>query len=491
MGRRRQLGLRWRISIAFIGGALGVSTLVAGISYALASRYLLSQRVEDSTGQAIGNVRFAVRYLAQPDREVSLVELGGLLEARGASDTLLLEGEAFFSSSLSVSPESVPEALLEPVARGDVAYAFREDPAQLVFGSPVPGRDIQAFFFFPLTDLERTLAILRRVLVFVAAGAVAVATVVGLRASRRVVVPVRRASEAARRVADGLLETRLAVEGRDEVAALARSFNEMASALEERIARERRFVGDVSHELRTPLTTLRTSTDYLLERSDGLPPALRRAVELLSVDVDYLQRLVSDLLEISRVEAGRVDMSWEQLNLADLAREVVARQVRAGEDGSDGIRVVVDAEAETLSTVADKQRLERVVANLVDNAVVHGGGEVTVRVGAEDGDLLVTVEDQGPGIPPAAIPRLFERFFKADPSRRRSRGRGSGLGLAIARENAHLHGGEVLVESAPGRGARFTLRLPRREQEPDPSSPAPAGPPDGAHPLRADAEAAP
>jgi signal transduction histidine kinase len=459
---RRQLGLRWRISIAFIAGALAVSALVAGTTYLLADRYLLNRQIEDSTRQTISNVSFAVLFLSQSDRDVSLFELGRVLEARGSFETLVIQEERFFSSSFSVPPGSVPEGLATAVKRGRVGYGFRQtNPRQLVFGSPVPGRDMQAFFFYPLGDLDQTLGVLRRVLIGVALGAVALAAAVGARASRRVVVPVRRASQAARRVADGLLETRLHVEGRDELAALARSFNEMAAALEERIARERGFVGDVSHELRTPLTTLRASTDYLLQREAELTPSLRRALELLSADVDYLRRLVDDLLEISRVQAGRVQMSWEPLNLADLAREVATRQGRAG---GHEIAVVVEADPESLSTVADKQRLERVVANLVDNAVAHGKGrDVTVRVGAGDGQLLLSVEDHGPGIPAAVIPRIFERFFKVDPARHRGDGRGSGLGLAIARENAHLHGGEIEVRSEPGRGARFTLRLPRRD----------------------------
>lgn len=460
--RRRQLGLRWRITIAFIAGALAVTALVAGTTFFLAERYLLSRRVEDSTRQTISNVRFAVLILSGTESDVSLAELGGLLETRGTFETLVVQGNRFFSSSIALPPASVPDTLVAAVGRGRVGYVFRAtNPRQLVFGSPVPGRDMQAFFFYPMNDLDQTLGVLRRVLIGVALGAVALAAAVGARASRRVVVPVRRASQAARQVADGLLETRLRVEGRDELAALARSFNEMAAALEGRIARERGFVGDVSHELRTPLTTLRASTDYLLQREDELTPSLRRALELLSADVDYLRHLVDDLLEISRVQAGRVQMSWEPLNLADLAREVAARHGRAG---GHEIAVVVETDTESLSTVADKQRLERVVANLVDNAVVHGkGSDVTVRVGAEDGQLLLSVEDRGPGIPPTVVPRIFERFFKVDPARHRGDGRGSGLGLAIARENAHLHGGEIEVHSAEGRGARFTLRLPRRD----------------------------
>jgi signal transduction histidine kinase len=160
-------------------------------------------------------------------------------------------------------------------------------------------------------------------------------------------------------------------------------------------------------------------------------------------------------------------MSWERLSLADLTREVVTRRSRAS--GQD-VRIELEAAPEELSTVADKQRLERVVGNLVDNALIHGGGEdITVRLGTDDGVLLLSVEDRGPGIPPQVAGRIFERFFKADPARHRDERGGSGLGLAIARENAHLHGGEILVFNHKERGTRFTLRLPRRNQEPDTS----------------------
>ncbi|HEX2030918.1 MAG TPA: HAMP domain-containing sensor histidine kinase [Actinomycetota bacterium] len=476
MTERRAIGrpgLRLRITIAFLGGALAVSALVAGTTYVLAERYLSSRRIDDSVQQAFAGLRDALRYLSQPavaasGEEVDLEALGAVLEAH--ADNVLLDPEAdgidYYASSLSITPTSVPGALSTAVERGEVGYAYRNaTPRQLVFGSPLPQNDIRAYFFFALTDLDQTLRILRNVLVGVSAGAVALAALAGSRVSARVVDPVRRASRAARRVAEGLLETRLPVSGRDELAAMAASFNEMAAALEERITRERRFVGDVSHELRTPLTTLRASTDYLVQHGRDLPPAVRRAVELLAADLEYLQRLVDDLLDLSRVEAGRVDMAWERLSLADLAREVVARRTRSGQGA---VRIEFDGDPETLSTVADKQRLERVVGNLVDNALVHGGGDVTVRVAADDGALLVSVEDRGPGIPPEAGYRIFERFYKADPARRRGDGRGAGLGLAIARENAHLHGGEILVHSGRSGGTRFTLRLPRREQEPEP-----------------------
>lgn len=462
--KRGRFGLRLRITVAFVGGALVVSALVAGTTYFLAARYLANRLVDDATSQSIANVRRAL-VLTQEEGRVSLAGLVSILEGRRVFRVLMInqrQEEEWLAASLAITPGSVPSGLREAVADGRVGYAFREDPDQLVFGSPVPGRGLSAFFFFPAGDVADTLTLLRQVLIGVSVGAVLLAAAVGSRVARRVVDPVRRTSRAARRVAEGLLETRLPGGGRDELGVLADSFNEMAAALEERINRERRFVGDVSHELRTPLTTLRASTEYLLERVDTLSPALRRATELLAADLDYLERLVGDLLDLSRAEAGGVRMSWEPVNLADLTREVVTRRARAG---GPAVRILVEARPDQLSTVADKRRLERVVGNLVDNAITHGGGDVTVRVGAGNGSLRVSVEDRGPGIPSGIAHRLFERFFKADPSRLRGDGRGSGLGLAIARENAHLHGGEIEVDSAPGRGSRFTFLFPRRAGE--------------------------
>lgn len=456
-------GLRLRITVAFLGGALAVSAIVAGTTYLLADRYLTNRRIDDSTRQTFANVEFASRYLSRPETEVSLAELVGLLEARGAFEALVIKGPQWFSSSVSITPESVPDELADAVDGGEVGYVRDEGSPRLVYGSRIPGQELEAFFFYPTGDIADTLGILSRVLIGVSVGAVVLAAAVGTRVSRRVVDPVRRASRAARRVAEGLLETRLPTGGGDELGILADSFNEMAAALEARIARERRFVGDVSHELRTPLTTLRASTDYLLRRGEELTPSLRRAAELLQADLSYLQRLVDDLLDISGVQAGRVQMFWEPVNLAELAREVANRRFRAG--GKE-VRVQVEGATQEMATMGDKQRLERVVANLVDNAVVHGGTEVTVRVGSENGMLRLSVEDQGPGIPAEVLPRVFERFVKGDPSRHRSDGGGSGLGLAIARENAHLHGGDIAVESKPGRGTRFTFRFPRRESEP-------------------------
>jgi len=242
----------------------------------------------------------------------------------------------------------------------------------------------------------------------------------------------------------------LPVTGRDEFAGWAEAFNEMASALESKIsalslaqARERRFTADVAHELRTPLTALVGEASLLEEHLDAMPPAPRRPAELLIADVGRLRRLVEDLMEISRFDSGRESVHVERVDLAEL----VAATLRAR-----GWQERVKFEPEDVAVTSDPRRLERIVGNLVENALEHGGGDVRVRVGRD----FVEVSDDGPGIAPEHLPHLFERFYKSDPSRT---GRGTGLGLAIAHENAQLLGGEIVVWSEPGRGSRFTLHL--------------------------------
>jgi two-component system sensor histidine kinase MtrB len=277
------------------------------------------------------------------------------------------------------------------------------------------------------------------------------AALVGAVLARSTLRPVARASTAARSLAEGLLETRLPVEGRDEFGAWAQSFNEMAAALEAKIgelqaaqARERRFTADVAHELRTPLTALMGEASLLADHLDEMPPESRRPAELLIADVARLRKLVEDLMEISRFDAGAESVHAEDVDVAALVRAAVRAR-----GWGDRVRL----EGDGLQVTSDPRRLERIVANLVDNAFEHGGTRVIVSIGPG----TVEVADDGPGIEPEHLPHLFERFYKADASRS---GRGTGLGLAIAQENARLLGGELEIASEPGRGSRFTLRLP-------------------------------
>jgi signal transduction histidine kinase len=306
------------------------------------------------------------------------------------------------------------------------------------------------------------------------------AGLVGTVLARRTLAPVSQASQAARSLAEGLLDTRLPVAGDDEFGLWAASFNEMAEALEAKIEalsdaqlRERAFTANVAHELRTPLTALVGEAQLLVAHAAEMPDEARRLAEMLVEDVARLRRLAEDLLEISRIDSGVEATETELVN----AGRVVDGVLR-GNGWAD--RVTLDAGEVVVS--ADRRRLERIVANLVGNAVIHGGAAIAVRVAATDDGALIEVSDDGPGIDPAFLPHVFDRFSKAD--RNRSEG-GSGLGLAIARENARLLGGELSAANRPTGGAIFRLVLRGAVSEPlrDGEDAVSARPQDGdAHP---------
>jgi two-component system sensor histidine kinase MtrB len=447
-------GLRRRLTIAFmLAVGLSAAALAAG-SYFVVRHNLLADSVDSASVQARRNLEIAPTYLKQGP--------GALLAAyqrSGDFGTAGIERGRTFSSKFDVSVRQVPESLRRIVRRGELGYE-RETVAgthYLVVGGPA-GEDTELYFFFSEESLRHELAVLRNILLAGLGILVLVAGLVGAVLARRTLRPVGRASEAARSLAEGLLETRLPVEGRDEFGAWAQSFNEMAAALEGKIAalsaaqaRERRFTADVAHELRTPLTALVGEASLLAEHLERMPPESRRPAELLIADVGRLRRLVEDLMEISRFDAGAESVRDETVDVGSLA----AATVRAR--GWDG-RVKLDADEILLTS--DPRRLERIVANLVGNALEHGGHGVAVRVGRDGVGAFVEVVDRGPGIPPEHLPHLFERFYKADPARS---GSGTGLGLAIAQENARLLGGEIEVWSEPGEGTRFTLHLPVTE----------------------------
>jgi two-component system sensor histidine kinase MtrB len=278
-------------------------------------------------------------------------------------------------------------------------------------------------------------------------------------ASRRVLLPVRRLARAAQRMSGGDLSVRIQPRRRDELAQLVSTFNEMAASLEAKVgelrrmeARARQFAGDVSHELRTPLTAMTAVTDILHEHP-GLAGDAATAARLVHQEVLHLNRLVEDLIEISRFDAGTAQLVTDDTDVAT----VVGRCLRA----RSWMDVSADVPA-ALTVRLDRRRFDIILANLVGNALRHGALPVTVTAGLQpDGQgtrLTVGVRDHGDGLPPTAIPHLFDRFYKADTARARSEG--SGLGLAIAWENARLHGGHIDARNHSGGGAIFTVSLP-------------------------------
>jgi two-component system sensor histidine kinase MtrB len=279
-------------------------------------------------------------------------------------------------------------------------------------------------------------------------------------ASRRVLSPVRRLAQAAERMSGGDLSVRVDPRGRDELARLVTSFNGMAVALEDKVgelqrmeARARQFAGDVSHELRTPLTAMTAVTDVLGENA-GLTGDAAAAARLVRQEILHLNRLVDDLIEVSRFDAGTARLVTDETGIAEAIGRCLAAR------GWESVRTSAPA---GLTVCLDRRRFDVIVANLVGNALGHGGQPVTVTAGLRpDGQggqsLAVAVRDHGPGLPLDAIPHVFDRFYKADTARARSEG--SGLGLAIAWENARLHGGCIEAGNHPDGGALFTLLLP-------------------------------
>ncbi|GGQ05127.1 ATP-binding protein [Streptomyces mutabilis] len=282
-----------------------------------------------------------------------------------------------------------------------------------------------------------------------------------------VLKPVHRLGVAARRLGEGKLDTRLRVSGTDELADLSRTFNSAAENLEKRVAdmagREqasRRFVADMSHELRTPLTAITAVTEVLEEELEfeggGFDPMIEPAVRLVVSETRRLNDLVENLMEVTRFDAGTARLVLDDVDVADQITACI--DARAWLDAVD-----LDAER-GIHARLDPRRLDVILANLIGNALKHGGSPVRVSVARADDEVVIRVRDHGPGIPEDVLPHVFDRFYKASASRPRSEG--SGLGLSIALENAHIHGGEITAENHPEGGAVFVLRLPQAPSPP-------------------------
>ncbi|WP_016910715.1 MtrAB system histidine kinase MtrB [Streptomyces xiaopingdaonensis] len=361
----------------------------------------------------------------------------------------------------------------------------RSDPALIVGKrlNDARGNPYQLYYVFPFTQEEESLSLVKGtiatagVFLLVLLGAIAWLVV------RQVVTPVRMAAGISERLAAGRLQERLKVSGEDDIARLGESFNKMAQNLQGKIQQleelsrmQRRFVSDVSHELRTPLTTVRMAADVIHEARDDFDPATARSAELLLSQLDRFESLLSDLLEISRFDAGAANLEPSPVDLGDLA----ARVAEGAEPLADrkGSRILIEGDGRAAVAEADGRRIERVLRNLVDNAVEHGEGrDVVVRLASGGGAVAVAVRDYGVGLRPGEAERVFNRFWRADPARARTTG-GTGLGLSIALEDARLHGGWLQAWGCPGDGSQFRLTLPAYAGDTLRSSPLPLEPSD-------------
>jgi two-component system, OmpR family, sensor histidine kinase MtrB len=398
-------------------------------------------------------------------------------------------------------PETIPPTLIDKVAGEQKSGRFdNQTVARLVYepttlfynpgqGVSVPalavgvplGQYYQLYYVFPFTQQQATLQLVQRILVGVGLALVVLLAAIASLVTRWVVLPVRHAAQAAQRLSAGHLGERMEVLGVDDLAALATSFNEMAASLEGKLGEleelsdvQRQFVAAVSHELRTPVTTIKMAADVLFESREDLDPAGHRSVELLQSQLERFESLLVDLLEISRFDAGAATLEAELVDVCDLVRRSAddAQQLSERRGG----RIEFRLPAEGCLAEVDRRRVERILRNILVNAVEHGEGkDVVVTTAIDSGAVAVSVRDYGVGLRPGEEQKVFERFWRADPARARSTG-GTGLGLAISLEDARLHGGWLQAWGERGKGSVFRLTLPRVAGQELAGSPLPLGP---------------
>jgi two-component system, OmpR family, sensor histidine kinase MtrB len=447
--------VRHRVVAAFALGSVAVSAVVAVATWNLTTGYMLQQREQSVSRQTLVNARLLDTRLTSGSSDLGAL-LTGLASSPGAAifvrqpDGWIAGGTA--TDNIDVA--DMPPALIAAADRGDIArQRLRVGGAPLVVvAMQLPDSRATYVEVFPLRDLDR---IFRFVSLMLLGGVLASGLLggsIGWWASRRVLRPLTELTAAAARIAHGDLSTRLPERDDKDLGPIAAAFNETAGDLQERVARDARFASDVSHELRSPVTTMAAAMEVLVRRRDEASPAARHAIDLLDADLRRFRRLVGDLLEISRVDQGAFRLSAERLDLAELARYVVARS-------STGDRAVPVEAPRPVPVLGDRRRLEQVVSNLVDNAEGHGRGLVRVAVCQADRVARLEVDDAGPGVPVEDRERIFERFARVSDRDRRIEDTGSGLGLALVAQHVRLHSGRVWVTDRPGGGARFVVEL--------------------------------
>ncbi len=465
------LGLRARVTATFAIGAFAMAAIMTGVTYFTARQTLLNERTTTDQRQAFANASLIQNSLRSPGVDVDqLLEQADTLPG---SRSVLRSGGQWYATSISVGRSAIPDQERTLVLSGTPAtqlFSINGTP-QLVIGLPLPAVHAAYYEVFSLAELEGTLHALA-----IALGAAALVTTlagaaVGRWASGRALRPLTGVTDAAVAIAGGELDTRVDAGDDVDLQELAAAFNQMTANLQDRIEREARFTSDVSHELRSPLTTLSATVGVLEAHRDELDPRAASALDLLDGDLKRFTRMVDDLLEISRFDAGSAELSLDEVDLAELVRRAVASSVHGnGVRGSSEvpIPVVVSKEVEGLRLRVDKRRFERVMANLFDNAALYAGGVTRVVVEGRPepdgthnpGYIRIVVEDHGPGIPRHERAHLFERFYRGSRAGQRASSDGTGLGLSLVAEHVRLHGGTVSIEDAPGGGSRFIVELP-------------------------------
>ncbi|MGW0921580.1 ATP-binding protein [Streptomyces sp. NPDC002755] len=483
LSRLRFTSLRLRLVVVFGAVALTAAVSASGIAYWLNREAVLTRTQGAVLRDFEQEMQNRAGSLPEDPSQDELQHTAGQMANSSQRFSVLLvgadsSGKTVYGNSGGLngfSLEDVPASLRTAVNKQQDVTGGNKSPYHLywqrvvdhgtpylVAGTKVIGGGPTGYMRKSLEPEAKDLNSLAWSLGIATALALIGAALLAQAAGTTVLKPVHRLGVAARRLGEGRFDTRLRVSGTDELADLSRTFNRAAESLEKRVAdmaaREnasRRFVADMSHELRTPLTAITTVAEVLEEELDAesgsIDPMIEPAVRLVVSETRRLNNLVENLMEVTRFDAGTARLVLDDVDVADQITHCI--DARAWLDAVD-----LDAER-GIHALLDPRRLDVILANLIGNALKHGGSPVRVSVSAADDAVVISVRDHGPGIPEEVLPHVFDRFYKASASRPRSEG--SGLGLSIALENAHIHGGEITAANSPEGGAVFTLRLPR------------------------------
>ena len=496
----RRISDRWRRSLQLrvITATMVLSVIVVGVLGYVLMQHLVTELYNDKVKTSDNIVDYGLATAVgqgffskepNPQSRLQMSELAQQLASNGETPYALevtlppgYQGPPVYSAGAAVGfygpTPQLPQKLVQAVRsdkanhRGplqiwtSMALASSSKPVSgLLVGAPF-GYAYQVYYFFPLAAEQRSITSMQRTLLAVGVAVVFLLAAIAWLVTRWVVIPVRLAAQGARRLSTGRLSERMAVRGTDELAALASAFNDMAANLQEKMKEleelsqvQRQFVSDVSHELRTPLTTIRIASDVLYGSRDEMGAAAGRSAELLQSQLERFETLLTDLLEISRYDANAatldaepVDVSTIILQSADVAQQLAERR---------GTKIDFRLPADPCIAEIDRRRVERILRNLLLNAVEHGENKDTIVTAATDSAAVaISVRDFGVGLAPGEEQLVFDRFWRADPARARTSG-GTGLGLAIALEDARLHGGWLEAWGEPGKGSVFRLTLPR------------------------------
>ena len=498
----RSLQKRWRRSLQF--RTVLTTLLLAVTSFGAVGAYLSNQIAnnlfQERLTQAESETRYNVKQVqetfdgAQVTDQSSVITLvydtlnavegrGSVIQRRYVFEAKpeqtkprnrWVESRASDQLTVSVIPPDLRKAVQDSGKdqywASTVIPVGTEDRPGIAVGNLVTfnGTVYELYLIYDLNTAQQTLDEIQGVLA--AGGAVLVLMIVAIAwyVTRNVVSPVSHAALVSEKLAAGHLQERMVVKGEDEVARLGASFNHMAASLQEQITQlatlsqmQQRFVSDVSHELRTPLTTVRMAAEVLYDARHDFDPINKRSAELLYNQVERFQSLLADLLEISRFDAGVAMLDAEPEDILQVIAHVIEGAAPvAAEYGSE---IILRAPAGGIVAEMDARRVDRILRNLILNAVEHGDGKpVTVTVAANQTAVGVAVRDQGIGMTPAEAARVFDRFWRADPARARTTG-GSGLGLSIAMEDTKLHNGWLQAWGSKGSGSNFRLTIPLRQ----------------------------